>query len=103
MNRTPEINAHLLTKIDEVLEHFNWEKVSVVMRATNWKWGEADGFITPTFSMMRETARELLTKVITENKSAIATGGFKATAYDNGIELEFIVTSCDYETPENQP
>jgi len=87
----------LLTKIDEVLEYFDWEKVSLVMRATNWKWYKDDVLIAPTFAMMRQTAKELLTKVITENKSAIATGGFEATAYNDGIALSFVLTESSYE------
>ena len=96
--------------INEVLAHFDFEKVNEVMKAINWTWAGYKG--VPSIKDLKESAEERLQNVIDQVLSPnntehyeigwiSATGGFKATAWkhkDNTlarIQLEFIVTDWD--------
>jgi len=97
--------------INEVLAHFDFEKVHNVMKAINWTWA---GEGVPSIKVLKEEAEERLQNAIDQVLSPnntehyevgwiSATGGFKATAWkhkDNTlarIQLEFIVTDWDAE------
>jgi hypothetical protein len=89
------------TKIDNIMDNFNFDRVEKAMKATNWTWGGAENGI-PTQSELRQRARSLLKEVSTKNVTEdsfrwyIATGGFKATKYYDGeLELEFIMASWE--------
>lgn len=98
--------------INEVLAHFDFEKVHRVMKALNWKW--FDTADVPTIAELKESAEQRLYDAIkqaidpknTEHHNTgwiSASGGFKATAWkkEDGtlamIQLEFVVTDWDAE------
>lgn len=82
-----------LEKINGILNHFNFKKVRLVMKALNWEWCTAslEGDI-PSIERMKATARHLLTHVATTKDAVCATGGFHAHRCGDGVlELSFIV------------
>ncbi len=81
--------------IYEIMDNFDFEKVSEAMRLLNWKWsgmvrgeGGGDDFI-PTKSDLRKKARGLLFKVANfdfkgsggEKVYSVSSGGLKAIAF----------------------
>ena len=97
--------------INEVLAHFDFEKVHNVMKAINWTWA---GEGVPSIKVLKEEAENHLNSAVEQALSPnntehhevgwiSASGGFKATAWkhkDNTlarIQLEFIVTDWDDE------
>lgn len=101
------------TMINEVIDNFNWHKVSVVMDELNWKWARLDeGGSIPTILDLKVAAQERLESAIkqaldpknTEDKDIgwiSASGGLKATAWRTKnyklaqIRLEFIIEEWD--------
>jgi hypothetical protein len=97
--------------INEVLAHFDFEKVHETMTLLNWTWA---GEGIPSIKQLKETADNLLNGAAEQVLSPTntehhevgwisATGGFKAMAWKNKngtlsrIQLEFIVTEWDAE------
>ena len=98
--------------INEVIAHFDFERVNKVMKALNWSWAGTKG--VPTISELKESAEQRLQDAIdqvlspnnTEHHEVgwiSSTGGFKSTAWKNEdntlfrILLEFIVSDWDAE------
>lgn len=98
--------------INEVLAHFDFEKVRTVMDALNWKWFDTADI--PTIAELKESAEQRMESAIKQvldpnNKEhrdigwISASGGFKATAWKTKkdklakVRLEFIVTEWDAE------
>ena len=97
------------TMINEIIDNFNWHKVSLVMEELNWKWaGLGEGGSIPTILDLKVSAQERLESAIkqalnpknTEDKGIgwiSASGGLKATAWRTKnyklaqIRLEFII------------
>ncbi len=97
--------------VNEVLAHFDFEKVNQTMKALNWMWyGEG----VPTIQQLKESAEERMYNAIDQvlskkNKEShevawiSATGGFKAMAWKTKkgklakVQLEFIVSEWDAE------
>lgn len=81
-------------KIKKILKNFDFEKVHNVMAHLNWTWYDTDGKV-PSIDQLKELAKKLLYHVAEEERFySSATGGFKATKYENGtLELEFILAS----------
>ena len=103
--------------VNEVLAHFNFEKVHKTMTALNWKW--FDKAAVPTIAELKESAEQRLYDAIkqvidpknTEHHDIgwiSASGGFKAMAWKNEdgtlarIQLEFIVADWDAEDDETE-
>ena len=103
--------------INEVLAHFDFEKVYKTMTALNWKW--FDKAAVPTITELKESAEQRLNDAIeqvidpknTEHHDIgwiSASGGFKAMAWKNEdgtlarIQLEFIVADWDAEDDETE-
>lgn len=79
--------------IDDIMDAFNFERVHSVMVMLDWKWG-TDGYI-PDIVELRKTARDLLSRVITDECREIATGGFHAM-FDSGVlRLMFVLEDYD--------
>lgn len=77
------------SKIDKVIERFDFEKVHKTMVALNWTWRDEG---VPTIKSMKETARKLLQNAAINEFGNIFTGGFYAKRYEDGeLELSFIV------------
>jgi len=111
LNSTKQVKVDLLTEmVDDILEHFNFEKVQKTMQTLNWKW--IDTMAIPDVRELKETAKYLLTRIynlkLNEFKDisheipiSTSTGGFTATVYSdeenkiNLLKLEFIVESCE--------
>jgi len=81
-------------KIKKILKNFDFEKVHDVMTHLNWTWYDTDGKV-PSIDQLKELAKKLLYHAAEkEGFYSSATGGFKATKYENGtLELEFILAS----------
>jgi hypothetical protein len=79
--------------IDEIMDHFNFDKVAKVMTFLEWKWISAEDGI-PSVGEIRQSARRLLKDAI-KNKTTIGTGGFRAIYDDGYLHLEFILTEFD--------
>ena len=97
--------------VNEVLAHFDFDKVNQTMKALNWTWRD-EGI--PTIQQLKESAEERMYNAIDQvlsekNKEShevawiSATGGFKAMAWKTKkgklkrIQLEFIVSEWDAE------
>ncbi len=97
--------------INEVLAHFDFEKVNQTMIALNWTWY---GKGIPTMQQLKEAAEHHMNSAIEQvlspnNKEhhdvgwISASGGFKAMAWKTKkgklkrIQLEFIVSEWDAE------
>jgi hypothetical protein len=97
--------------INEVLAHFDFEKVQIVMKALNWKW---TGTGIPNIKEIKESAEHhmyaAIEQVLDPNNTEhhdigwiSASGGLKAMAWKNEdgeltkIQLEFIIADWDAE------
>jgi len=95
--------------VNEVLAHFDFEKVHTVMKALNWTWRDEG---TPDIRKLKESAEYHLYGAIKQvlspdNKEhhdvawQSASGGFKAMAWKTKkgklakVQLEFIVADWD--------
>lgn len=80
-------------KIKKILKNFNFEQTHRVMEFLNWTWFDTDGQ-SPSADRLKELAEKMLWKVSQdEGISSFATGGLKATKFENGtLMLEFVVT-----------
>lgn len=97
--------------INEVLAHFDFERVHTTMKLLSWTWA---GKSVPSIKDLKETAEMLMSTAIDQALDPhntdhhdigwiSATGGFKAMAWkkEDGtlakVQLEFIVTDWDAE------
>ena len=97
--------------INEVLAHFDFEKVNQTMKALNWTW-HGEGI--PSIQSLKESAERYMNSAIEQvlspnNKEhhdvgwISASGGFKAMAWKTKkgklakVQLEFIVSEWDTE------
>ena len=80
--------------IDEVINHFDFERVRTVMSAVGWTYfGEPEA---PSIEMLQAKARDLLDAVTEEKEEGVElqSGGFRASWYpDDSILLTFVVVS----------
>lgn len=91
----------MATKIDYVMDHFDYDKVSKAMQVLDWQWVDTkDG--VPSVAELREASRKLLVRAINtayrrQEQTVMATGGFVATVDPDGdfVSLEFIVERSD--------
>lgn len=91
----------MVSKVDYVMDHFDYDKVYRVMEALNWRWIDAE-FQVPTVPELREATRKLLVRAINtahrdQEQVVMATGGFVVTV-DPGedfVSLEFTVERVD--------
>ena len=101
--------------INEILAHFDFEKVHEVMELTNWTWA---GEGVPSIKKIKESAEYHLSSAIEQVLSPSNTehhevgwisssGGLKAMAWKNEdntlakIQLEFVLTDWDSENEED--
>ncbi len=95
--------------INEVLAHFNFEKVKETMKALNWEWADTG---IPSIQDLKESAEYHMNSAIEQavffdNKEhhntgwISSSGGFKATAWKTKkgklakVQLEFIVSDWE--------
>lgn len=83
----------LLTKVNQILEHFDFEKVHTYMEATNWGWATSEGYKVPSIDQIKDQARRLLIDAVWEEEHVanISTGGFHAYKMPWGLELTFSI------------
>lgn len=94
MSKLKEI-PFLDSKIDDVIERFDFIKVHRAMNFLNWKWMHADeaGLRVPAKERIIEMARYLLYQAAGHDSGVCQSGGFRATRNsDNTFTLEFILT-----------
>lgn len=87
------------SRIDEVMDNFDFDRVHEVMTAIDWQWQDKG---VPEKSELRATARKLMNDVIKmvgeggEVEYLYGSGGFEATAYSTGyLNLRFVVADWD--------
>ena len=80
---------HFAQLSNEILEHFDFEKVQKAMHALDWKW--VTSVSTPTLEELKETAIYLMKKAYKENIT-ISTGGFTSSYKKGNLELYFYVS-----------
>lgn len=80
--------------IDEVITHFDFDKVQTAMKALRWTYvGDPE---PPTIEVLRANARTLLQAVLEEREEGLEhqMGGFCASLYPGAaVRLGFTVTS----------
>lgn len=97
-------------QIDNIMDYFEFGKVSKAMKALNWHWEGVEGGI-PNESEIRVAARKRLNEVYdhfdnTGEEMIIASGGFEAEIkieHDGsiGLHLRFVLEGWDnYNTDE---
>jgi hypothetical protein len=93
--------------INEIIEHFDFEKCQKAMRAVGWTW-YLEGNV-PSVERLKESARDRLVSAMElakKDKCSKSTyfsssGGLKGNAWVNryghieGIRLEFVLTEWD--------
>jgi len=89
-------------RVDEVLDHFDFEKVHKAMEALDWHWLSSTNGV-PTIPELRQNARELLWDAV-ENSCA-GTGGFTAIYNEYGdLILRFCIDEFEsVEGNEDEP
>lgn len=80
--------------IDDVMDNFDFERVSDAMHAVKWVWWSEVGLVVPTKAELRGEARRLLKDAI-DKKSTISTGGFRASYLYETLKLEFVLEECE--------
>jgi hypothetical protein len=85
------ITEHQSLLIEDLIDTFNFEKVSIVMTALDWKWVNQDGkgHSVPTIDRMKRSCRNLLYRSLIDK--SVGTGGFEARYYapgDEEVEVE---------------
>lgn len=88
------------SKIDYIIDNFNFEKVALVMQTLDWGWASESGqpgLTVPPVSKLKKTARHLLKSSIDAN--VIGSGGFRAdyNPEDDTFSLCFIIEEHDSE------
>jgi hypothetical protein len=63
-------------QLDEIMDHFDFRRVALMMEAVGWKWERID--CTPSESDLRARARQLLKEVCHSTYRGVGTGGFLA-------------------------
>lgn len=84
------------SKIEQIIEHFNFEKVHHYMSLVKWSWCDGKGpDRVPTIDQLKECARQLLLETYNE-KLGRQTGGFVTEYYSGNSEylhLHFSIES----------
>ena len=107
------MSPHMMEEkmIDNVLEHFDFNKCVLTMSLLNWEWFNRG---VPTVEILKKSAAERLRSAMEgvkdkENRLSVneayfsSSGGLKGTAWKNryghvaGIKLEFVLTDWDYD------
>ena len=101
MNRSEAIN--------DIVEHFNWDRVHKAMVALDWRWAseDVDDYGVPTLGAIFKCAIDLLHRAydgaeIHREDYMAGTGGFRAQAYVDSdtkeiIELKLAFELCSWE------
>lgn len=101
MNRSKAIN--------DIVEHFNWDRVHKAMVALDWRWASenVDDYGVPTLGALFKCAIDLLHRAydgaeMHREDYIVATGGFRAQAYVDSdtkeiIELKLAFELCSWE------
>ena len=69
----------LNNQMDEIMDSFDFRKVSKMMEAVDWKWATTEGDVPDEYELRKE-ARRLIKQAIAGEDCA--TGGFRAWVTD---------------------
>lgn len=83
--------------IENILDHFDFERIYKAMKALDWTWASTDG--VPEVPDLRKKARELLKEVSKrkEDRITIGTGGFEVDKGDGILRLKFVIAEWEEE------
>ena len=91
--------------IDAIINNFDFERVNNVMNFLNWTW--YFNTTCPTIDELKQEAKRILNEICDSEDDTIAifTGGFKASIYDDHLELEFgmVILASDKIKPPALP
>jgi hypothetical protein len=84
-------------QIKNIMEHFNFERVSQIMCQTDWRWGRD----VPEVDDLKKTAKHMLRTVARDNVYYSSTGGFSAVNNEGKLDLFFgedslLITDKEY-------
>ena len=96
----------LIEKFDAMLEDFDFEKVSKIMKLLNWKWGLERGYDIPEIEEMRESCCDLFDSALESfnkyQEADICSGGFRINIFKNkDILLSFSAVESTYNFEDN--
>ena len=75
------------SKIDFIIDSFNFEKVVIIMHTLDWCWGTDSGSLeVPTIKLLKTTARRLLRNSI--EAGCTSTGGLEAAYIPASVDDE---------------
>jgi hypothetical protein len=92
--------ADYQAQINNIMDHFDFERVAIVMKRLKWTWGDNG---VPTIAQLRARARLLLMDLAQSDNSSLATGGFKVSwrvGQTPTLHLTFYIT--DYTAGEDE-
>jgi len=85
--------------LDEVMDWFDFNKISRVMQLLNWQWfGEG----VPNESDIRRAVRRSLTKLIESDNKMSATGGFEYRLWRDTKDISVKFVAADWETSRGE-
>lgn len=76
-------------QIDEIMDNFDFDRVHKMMVAVDWKWGSGEDAAVPDKVKLRQTARYLLQRVVSDELYGLCTGGFFARNRNGLLSLSF--------------
>lgn len=93
MSKLINMEKDFHSKIETLLERFDFQKVHDYMLLTNWTWVNTYGQSVPTVDELRSTAIRLLRCVADDEKeySSTGTGGLVAHKFPWGLDIHFSI------------
>jgi hypothetical protein len=85
------------THIDEIMDHFDFDRVHKVMTALDWRWITAEHGV-PEKHELRQKARRLLTDAWRSEYKRVGTGGFYAEYEHDEDEGEALTLKFELES-----
>lgn len=86
-----------LAAIEEIIEELDFQKISVVMYALNWRWvSHDDHHKPPSIAVMQHEVRKSLLLLAKEPVGSISeTGGFRYEKNADGFRVAFEVDAWE--------
>lgn len=94
-----DVKNFYLSKLQELINDFDFERVQSVMETLNWHWASIEGIPDKSvmISLVRELYHDIEDRILSHEHAYVATGGFKLTFNpdeDDELNLTFEAESC---------
>jgi len=73
--------------IETIMDEFDFHKVQRYMESVNWHWADCED--TPSVTLLRRTAKQMLMDAVKSKFTVISSGGFFIHRTENSIHLSF--------------